>query len=143
MAASKAVVKHCDMPQDMLDCAWRDCTLAPRRHRWLTARPLAQVWPPALCLALAVALDQAYDAIDRYNTDKEVAQAVRNAFVRQVRTDGCTVIVLVLHRKLWRARCVVHTTDSPRLHRSIPPPCVSHDISSLCYGSTMAYGTAW
>jgi len=49
MAASKAVIKNCDMPQEMLDFA----------------------------------LSEAGMAMELYNTDKEVAQAVRNAFVKQ------------------------------------------------------------
>ena len=58
-----------------------------------------------------VAIEQAEQAMLHYNTDKEVAQALRNTFVKQVRTasemlqtmDHSLLIRGVLPRKTARA----------------------------------------
>ena len=64
-------------------------------------------------------------AMELYNTDKEVAQAVRNAFVKQV-----------------RRRIPVHP---PRATLPQPPLAhFAHTIPPNCdRRSTMACGTAW
>ena len=84
MSSAKPVVKICDMAPEMLEGACHKTPLARASH---TARPPSPltVLPQILLSIYSAALSEAEHAFTTFNTEKEVAQAVRNAFVKKVR----------------------------------------------------------
>ena len=102
--SAKAVVKICDMPPDMLDSASPavDTPNTSHHNPALSQEKIAQhcletenpcvhlcamccCVPCAASLPCAAALTETEYAFLHLNTEKEVAQAVRNAFVKKVR----------------------------------------------------------
>ena len=76
MPAPTAVVKNCDMPEDMMKGAPPPATLCA-----VCCALAERMWVAWMC---AEAIEFAMEAQVTYNTDKEVAQAVRNRFVKKV-----------------------------------------------------------
>ena len=90
-SAAKAVVKICDMPNDMLESTQLYPRLAhpPLRRRdsvhGTATAGFLHSRVPSMVFVCAAALTETEYAFTNLNTEKEVAQAVRNAFVKKVR----------------------------------------------------------
>jgi uncharacterized membrane protein len=132
--ASKAVVKICDMPPEMLESMRRTRFASPPRAGQIRRLTLSAVLTPRFFAVLfavpAAALSEAEHAFATFNTEKEVAQAVRNAFVKKVRSPCRALCSFFL--------CASYASDPPH-GRARVCTCV---LMARVARSTMASGTA-